>query len=217
MPPVQIGLAVLTFARACLFPGLQDASASKASASGTDAERDTNFAYAKLAIFCSDRRTAASGVSELSALSGSGYKPSESAFWLAVGQMETGSFAAARSTLASLVRADPANERAAALLEIFKQRVWREGKRGLLLVGGGALLAVALAVGLIWWRNSAAAAKKDLSAVVLSSAAAAHGSDSWVAGRRGVGGAGGSTGSSSGYGSSGSSSGGSSSGWRSRY
>jgi hypothetical protein len=196
---------------------LQDAAESARTASGTDSEKDARFAYAKVGIYSTDRQTAQQALEELVALNGMGYKPSESAFWAAVGHMETGAFAAARSQLASLVRTDPANERAAALLEIYKSRVRSDGKRGLLLIGGAVLLvAGALA---FWFYRGRSSGSGSGSGSGAAASAAAPGAHLQAAPWRAAGGSSGSSSSSSGSSSRGGSggSGGSSSEWRSRY
>ena len=110
--------------------------------------------YAKAALHSRDPLLRAEAVAQLASLLSSGYRLSDTAFWLAVAHMKNGNFSAARVQLAGLVRADPANERAAALLELYKAEVRREGRRGFLLglLGvGAAVLLVTLST--YAWRS----------------------------------------------------------------
>jgi hypothetical protein len=134
-------------------PRQQTASAAR---KGAD-EAAATFEYARLAVFSDKEATRREALSHLSSLAAGGFRPSETAFWLAAGQMQSGQFSGARETLSDLVRRDPANERAAALLEIYKRRVKEEGWKGLAMTAGGVALAVAILVLGVWaWRRGGA-------------------------------------------------------------
>jgi hypothetical protein len=77
--------------------------------------------------------------------------------------MEAGEARAARETLTALVRADPADEAAAALLELFAVRTRAEGRVGIAIAVAAALGAAALLVWALRGRRSAAGAARTRS------------------------------------------------------
>jgi hypothetical protein len=68
--------------------------------------------------------------------------------------MEIGKYSQARQILTTLVRSDPSNEKAAALLEIYKDKVKQNGWQGIGVVIGGIALGI-LGTGLLiyWYKN----------------------------------------------------------------
>lgn len=131
---------------------MQGALAARDQASEDVGENDARFAAARLLIFSAERSQRAAGAAALQQLLAAGFKPSEAAFWLAVAHLTAGEYRACRQQISSLVRAEPTNERAAALLEIIKERVRAEGQRAWLWIGAAAVVAAGAALWL-WSRS----------------------------------------------------------------
>jgi hypothetical protein len=150
----------------------QEARESWQKARGGPTEYAYAVAFGKLAAFSPTSRAEAVEALE-SALSG-GYALSDSAFWLSVAYMECGRYAEARRTLGSLVREDPSSEEAAALLEVFKERVRAEGASALATAGVVALGLAAVYL-LLRWRGSHAPPRVPLYGFRLPSGLEGHG------------------------------------------
>jgi hypothetical protein len=105
-----------------------------------------------------DRAASAEALGLLEPLLRRGYKPSETLMTLCTTHFGRGEYGACRRQLSQLVRSEPSNERAAALLELLVTTVRREGRTGWLLLGAGAVVVVGLG---LWaymrWRPSPAA------------------------------------------------------------
>jgi uncharacterized membrane protein YgcG len=125
-------------------------------------ENDAQLSAARLLIFSADRRQRQQGTEALNALLVSGYKPTECAYWLVVGLLNNGEYRSCRTQIASLVRAEPSNERAAALLEVVKERIRAEGQRSW-LVAGGVALAVGALLYVMWGRRGGGERDADTS------------------------------------------------------
>lgn len=138
----------------------QDAVAARNKAANTVGENEAQLAAAKLLIFSSDRKQREQGIMTLDSLLCSGFKPSECAYWLVVGYLNAGEYRACRQQIAGLVRAEPTNERAAALLEVVKDKIRAEGQRSWLIAGG-----VAVALGIVlyfaWGRGGRGGDRDD--------------------------------------------------------
>ncbi len=84
-----------------------------------------------------------------------GTKPSDAAFLRCIGLLQSGNYLASRSAIAALVRSEPTNERAAALLELYKDTVYRDARQAAFLVAGAvAVGAAAFALYTFWSRGS---------------------------------------------------------------
>jgi hypothetical protein len=124
----------------------QAARASCRTAAGQAWEADAQLAAARILGVSADRVASAEALALLEALLRQGYKPSETLTALCTTHFVRGEYGACRRCLSQLVRSEPSNERAAALLELLVATVRREGRTGLLLLAAGAVLAVGLGV-----------------------------------------------------------------------
>jgi hypothetical protein len=114
---------------------------SAPSGAGTPAPPKWTVASAAQFSFSPDAAVSALGVSALASL---GASPG-AAFWTAAALVERGEHAKARDALVSLMRDAPDDDRAAALLEIWKSKVREEGTRALAWAGVALVAGVALA------------------------------------------------------------------------
>ena len=114
---------------------LQEAIKAIADASDPAAEQEARFNAAVLQTFSADRSVSLEGIEALNDLLQKGHRPPLVLFFLASGHMHRGDFIAARSVIHQLVRMEPGNERAAALIEIYKSRVKEQTVPGLIIAG----------------------------------------------------------------------------------
>lgn len=100
-----------------------------------------------------ERRDSAAALDELARLHMQGYRTSDVQFTICLAHYLRGEFADCRRTLGQLARAEPSNERAAALVEVLVDTVRSEGRWGLVMLASG--VAVAIGLGLwLWTRRS---------------------------------------------------------------
>ena len=122
-------------------------------AAGSSGETDAKLTCARLLVASSSRKDSAEGLALLSELLAQGVKPSEVQFNICVGRFLRGDYAECRTALIQLVRSEPANERAAAFLEILRSHVSEHGKWGLVWLGLGVLVALGGAYAIYTWRG----------------------------------------------------------------
>lgn len=130
--------------------------------------------YARLLVDSTDRDRIAEGIDLLGDLIDAGYKPAECLFAIAVGHYRRGSLRTARKHVQRVLRREPGNEEARAFQALLTGTVREDGVKGLAIVAGVTLAAIAGAV-LLKQRfsgPSAAAAMKDVAQSTRSAAPA---------------------------------------------
>ena len=120
----------------------QSARATLQAALGAPGEADAKLSLARLLAGSPIRRESAEGLALLSDLTLSGVRQSEVQFTTCAARFLRGDYAECRLALVQLVRSEPGNERAAALLEVLRSHVAEHGKWGLLLLGLGVVVVV---------------------------------------------------------------------------
>ena len=107
--------------------------------------------YSKVAIFSIQTIQREQGVKYLQALYESGYKLSETGYWLIIGYIQIGLYTNARDLLTTIVRSNPSDEKYAALLEIYKEEIKKTGWKGIGIIVGGVVLGLLGTSLLIYW------------------------------------------------------------------
>lgn len=121
------------------------ARAMLAAARGLPTEAEATFALGLVLVFSRRSQNLNEGVQLLGTLLQQGYNTSEVIFYQCVGLMNAGKYRACHQQLVALVQSEPTNERAAALLHIYKARVSADAYPGFLIYAG--LAVVVLGVG----------------------------------------------------------------------
>ena len=146
-PALAAPLTMLTAAyvdASTLASVISQLSLIRESAPGAGAPSPSKWTVALAAqySFSPDAAVSALGVAALTSL---GASPG-AAFWYAAALVERGEHAKARDALFSLIRDAPDDDRAAALLEIWKSKVREEGTRALAWAGVAIIAGFALAL-----------------------------------------------------------------------
>jgi hypothetical protein len=94
---------------------------------------------------------ASEGTVLLDQLAAQGVKQADIPFLRCVGLFHAGDYFNCSAALRIIMLSEPTNERAAALLELFKEVVYRDAKRGLLVAAGVVAAGVALALLYAYW------------------------------------------------------------------
>lgn len=123
---------------------LSSLRASLASSRGLPTESDASYALGVSLVFSSRADRVSEGLSTLSTLLRQGYRTSDVIFYTCVGLMHAGRYRECRSHLVGLVSSEPTNERAAALLYVYKQRIGVESYTGMAIYAGVAVVLLGL-------------------------------------------------------------------------